>query len=100
MTNSRLSLPIGFLLVLCHCLPLSASDIFVASNGLDSNQGTKTSPVQTLARGCELATLQIKSKGYPAEGITIWVKGGNYSYAGPISLRQAFSDTAEWPLTI
>lgn len=56
------------LLVTAFCLPLQASEYFVAPNGNDGYEGTLTRPIASLKRAQELAK----------PGDTVYIRGGNY----------------------
>jgi hypothetical protein len=79
----------------------SATDIWVATNGKDTNEGTKESPLATvhmaLRKARELRRLKDASvKG----GIHIIIKDGTYYFDEPLFVRPEDSGTADSPTTI
>lgn len=63
-----------------------------ANNGSDDNDGSKNAPYKTIH--------QALSKVNGAKGGIIWVEGGNYSAADPITISNAHSGTMVSPLFI
>ena len=72
-----------YLLALASLLfaPLSAlhaTDFYIAPSGDDANPGTKELPFATLERARDAVRELNAAKKYPAEGITVWLRGGVY----------------------
>ncbi|MET9827925.1 right-handed parallel beta-helix repeat-containing protein [Streptomyces sp. NPDC006385] len=65
-----------------------ASDVYVATNGSDSNPGTLTAPLRTIQRAVDLAK----------PGSTIQIRGG--TYAPSTNIRLLKSGTASRPITL
>jgi len=98
--KNRLSL-LTSLLVFFTVFSMQAADIWVATNGKDSNEGTKASPLATvhmaLRKARELRRLKDTSvKG----GIHIIIKDGTYYFDEPLFVRPEDSGTADSPTTI
>ncbi len=79
----------------------SATDIWVATNGKDTNEGTKESPLATvhmaLRKARELRRLKdVSVKG----GIHIIIKDGTYYFDEPLFVRPEDSGTADSSTTI
>jgi hypothetical protein len=67
---------------------LQATDLYVATNGSDSNPGTLAAPLKTIQRAVDLAQ----------PGTTIQVRGG--TYAPSTNLQLLKSGTASQPITL
>lgn len=90
-----------FLVVFFTAFSMQAADIWVATNGNDTNEGTKASPLATvhmaLRKARELRRLKDASvKG----GIHIIIKDGTYYFDEPLFVRPEDSGTADSPTTI
>ncbi|MFA9193955.1 L-rhamnose mutarotase [Flavobacterium sp. FBOR7N2.3] len=90
-----------FLLMFFAVFSMQAADIWVATNGKDTNEGTKTSPLATvhmaLRKARELRRLKDASiKG----GIHIIIKDGTYYFDEPLFVRPEDSGTADSPTII
>ncbi|MCU0645493.1 MAG: right-handed parallel beta-helix repeat-containing protein, partial [bacterium] len=65
-----------------------ATDFFIDPKGSDKNPGTQKKPFATLERARD-AVREFKSKkGLPKEGITIWLRGGEYFINKTIELNE------------
>lgn len=62
-----------------------AVDIYVSTNGKDSNSGTKESPFATIERA-QKEVLNIASE-IANEEITVWIAGGNYLFQTPLTFN-------------
>jgi Right handed beta helix region len=61
--------------------PSSASSVrefYIATNGSDSNDGSKEHPFATLEKARDTMRQIKKHSGLPSGGITLWVRGGTY----------------------
>ncbi|MFD9438428.1 right-handed parallel beta-helix repeat-containing protein [Streptomyces sp. NPDC060006] len=67
---------------------VQATDLYVATNGSDSNPGTLAAPLKTIQRAVDLAQA----------GVTIQVRGGTYAPSTNIQLIK--SGTAGQPITL
>lgn len=74
-------------------LPLCAADFFVASDGNDTNDGTRAKPFATL----EKARDAVRAAKAP-NGSTVWLRGGIYFRATSFELGAADSGTAQAPI--
>ena len=73
-------------LLLASLASVYASEFHVAPNGKDAAPGTKDQPFATAERARD-AVRQLKGAGkYPAEGVTIWLRGGVYQRSGAFEL--------------
>ena len=91
----------AFLALFFTTLSMQAADIWVATNGKDTNEGTKESPLATvhmaLRKARELRRLNDASvKG----GIHIIIKDGTYNFDEPLFVRPEDSGTEDSPTTI
>ena len=98
--KNRLGL-LTFLVVFFTVFSMQAADIWVATNGKDTNEGTKESPLATvhmaLRKARELRRLKDASvKG----GIHIIIKDGTYYFDEPLFVRPEDSGTVDSPTTI
>jgi len=85
------------LVVLCG----NAVEIYVASNGSDSNPGTKEQPLATLATAMRKAReLRRLNDASVANGIHIILKGGTYHLYEPVFVRPEDSGTETSPTYI
>ncbi|MES2240730.1 MAG: L-rhamnose mutarotase [Bacteroidota bacterium] len=91
----------SFLLVFFVAFSMQAADIWVATNGNDTNEGTKASPLATvnmaLRKARELRRLKDASVKV---GIHIIIKDGTYYFDEPLFVRPEDSGTADSPTTI
>jgi len=75
----------------------TGSSIYVATTGSDSNNGSIDAPFKTLAK----AQIYIRSlkttTGLPANGITVWIRGGRYQMA-PLAFTSADNGTIDKPI--
>jgi len=75
---------------------LTATDLYVATNGNDSNDGTKTSPFLTLAK----AQAKVRDLLPNATGpINVWVRGGTYYLSNIMTFGSSDSATSTTPVT-
>jgi len=91
------------LLALLLLLPIAAwaADIYVATNGSDTNEGSFNKPLATLAAALRKAReLRRLNDATIAHGIHIIVKGGRYTLYEPVWLRPEDSGTNESPTWI
>jgi hypothetical protein len=98
--NNRRNL-LSTILLIFTALTINAAEIWVATNGNDTNEGTKESPLATvhmaLRKARELRRLKDASvKG----GIHIIIKGGTYYFDEPLFVRPEDSGTADSPTII
>ena len=72
--------------LLAGLLAVPAAEFHVASNGRDSNRGTRSSPFGSLDRA-RVAVRSIKQRaGLPPNGITIWIHRGEYALTTTFAL--------------
>ena len=67
--------------VIALLLPLSAlhaAEFFVAPNGSDASVGSKEQPFATLEKARDTVRALNAAGKYPAEGVTVWLRGGVY----------------------
>ena len=69
-----------FVVVLLLAPPVcSATEFFVAPKGSDANPGTRAKPFATLERSRAAVQSLKQSSGLPPDGVTIWIRGGEYA---------------------
>lgn len=71
--------------------------IYVATTGSDSNDGSLSSPLATLAQA-QIKERSLKSGGFTGP-ITIYLRGGRYFLNNPLSLTSTDSGTSGNPVT-
>lgn len=75
-----------------------AAEFHVATNGSDTNPGTRAKPFATLERARDAMRTRKASQGAFPEKITVWVQGGDYSRTNALELVTADSGTADSPI--
>lgn len=73
------------LIVVLNSFHLFAIDLYIATTGNDTNQGTKNQPLATL-KGARDAIRKLRSKGALNEGITVIIEKGTYFMNEPLIL--------------
>ncbi len=63
-----------------------ATEFHVAPNGKDTNRGTRSAPFGSLERARTEVRALKHSDGQPADGVTIWIHGGDYMLAATFEL--------------
>ena len=65
---------------LTSIMPVSvrAADFYVAASGDDVGNGSKEHPFATLERARDVVRTLSAVRKYPAEGVTVWIRGGVY----------------------
>jgi len=86
------------LFTLLCCSVVNAYDFYVSPDGVDSNDGTKSRPAYSLAKIKDRIEKFVELKGYPEDGITVWIKGGNYKLDRTLALGSKFSGKVEKPI--
>ncbi len=81
-------------------LPLAENElrIYVATDGKDSNSGSFSEPVATIAKGVALAQ-NIKASN-PEKMVTVNIRGGDYYIKQSIKLDSSFNGTENAPFVI
>jgi hypothetical protein len=88
-------------LLLLFYFPAWAVDIYVATNGADSNDGSKEKPLATIAAALRKAReLRRLNDASIANGIHIIVRGGIYQLNEPLMIRSVDAGTSESPTYI
>lgn len=73
-------------------------EIFVAADGSDTNEGTLDSPYKTIEKARDKVR-ELKSSGaYPAGGVVVNIRGGEYRVTKTIAFDEQDSGTAEAPV--
>jgi len=86
------------LFTLFCCSVVNAYDFYVSPDGDDSNPCTKSKPAYSLAEIKGRIDKFIELNGYPEDGITVWIAGGDYNFDRTLVLGSGFSGTVEKPL--
>ena len=63
-----------------------ATEFHVAINGKDTNGGTRFAPFASLERACAAVRSLKLSRGLSAEGVTVWIHGGEYALSSTFEL--------------
>ena len=71
---------------------------YVALNGNDSGDGSIDAPFATIAKARDTVRNIIKAGAYPAEGITVYLRGGDYVLSETLEFTDADSSTPEAPV--
>lgn len=87
-----------FALGLLVTLPLEATEVFVAPNGSDSNPGTQGEPLATLEQARDMLRTRRTAGTLPAEGATVWIRGGVYARERAFELAEQDSGTEQGPV--
>lgn len=94
-----LALTLGGVIATPLAAHAAAAELFVATTGSDTDPGTQNKPFRTLERARD-AVRQLKAEGgVPAGGVTVNIRGGEYSLADSFALGAEDSGTAESPIT-
>ena len=92
---------ISFLLFTFISVQSFGADIYVSSNGKDSNEGTKSAPKATLSNALrEARNMRRLGKIKNNEPLYIWMSGGTYSLYEPVFVRPEDSGTEQNPTII
>lgn len=75
-----------FVFLLAGVFAAHATDFHVALKGKDSNRGTRSSPFASLERARAAVRSLKQSSGLPADGVTVWIQGGEYALASTFEL--------------
>jgi hypothetical protein len=75
-----------------------AVEFHVATNGNDTNPGTKAKPFATLERARDAVRARKAFQSGLLEKITVWVHGGDYVRTNALELTAADSGTVESPI--
>src|SRR5258706_4758652 len=79
--------------------PVAATEFWVAHDGNDTSPGSRSKPFATLERLRE-AVRQVKRNGkLPNDGITVFIRGGDYYRTNGFILDAEDSGTSESPIT-
>lgn len=89
-------------LVGCFLISLGAParhlDLYVATNGSDASPGTKEKPFATVERARDAIRALRAAEQLPAQGITVWIRGGLYHFAASLTLTAQDSGTPTAPI--
>ena len=90
---TRLWLAVG-----CMAMVANAAEFWVAPTGDDGAAGTEAAPFRTLDRA--RSAWRALDPAARREGVTVWLRGGNYELAETFALTEEDSGTAEAPTVI
>lgn len=77
----------------------AGSIYYVSTEGSDENEGSEAKPFATIEKARDTIREIIAAGKYPAEGITVYLRGGDYELTKGIEFTSADSGTAEKPVT-
>ena len=80
------------------CALMAHADIFISPKGTDDNPGTKLKPFATLERARDAIRELKRNETLPKDGITIWLRGGDYLRSHTFELTAEDSGTSEAPI--
>ncbi|MFZ4456886.1 MAG: right-handed parallel beta-helix repeat-containing protein [Bacteroidales bacterium] len=75
----------------------SGLELYVATTGVDTNDGTKDKPYKTILKAQTVIRSMKTANTIPAGGVTVWIRGGRYQIA-PLSFTAADNGTADKPI--
>src|SRR6266404_9433330 len=76
----------------------AAAEFCIATDGNDANPGTRAKAFATLERARD-AIRELKQKGpLPKNGVTVWLRGGEYFRTNVLKLTAADSGTPQSPI--
>ncbi len=78
--------------------PLPAAELFVATDGSDANPGTQAEPFATFERARDALRTKRQAGELPAEGATVWLRGGIYARERSFELAEQDSGTEQGPI--
>ncbi|MBN2090613.1 right-handed parallel beta-helix repeat-containing protein [candidate division KSB1 bacterium] len=84
-----------FIILTAPCL---AADFYIAPNGNDKNSGTQKQPFATLERARDAVRILKSKKGLPKEGVTVWLRGGEYYINKTFELNDKDSGIEKSPM--
>lgn len=73
--------------------------LYISNDGDDSNSGTEDKPFKTLEKARDTIREMRSSGTYPENGVTVYLRGGDYELSGPFELTSQDSGTEEAPVT-
>lgn len=79
--------------------PEAGTVYYISAEGSDSNDGSISAPFQTLEKARDTVRAIIAAGAYPKEGITVYLRGGEYELSQSFVLGAGDSGTAEAPVT-
>jgi hypothetical protein len=80
---------INFILIIfIHTKLLFGVDLYVATNGKDTNPGTKMKPFKSLEKARDKIRLLKAKQKFPNDGFTVWIRGGVYCRAQTFELDE------------
>ncbi|MHC4124720.1 MAG: right-handed parallel beta-helix repeat-containing protein, partial [Planctomycetota bacterium] len=82
-------------ILLTICPYVFSMDFYVATDGCDTNPGTKAQPFATIEKARDTIRQSKKGKGLPPDGMAVWLKGGVYKLKETIEFNQSDSGTKE-----
>lgn len=77
---------------------MQAAEFYVSPKGNDTNAGTLAKPFATLERARDAVRALNAAKKYPAEGVTVWLRGGVYQRERSFDLDARDSGQAGAPV--
>ncbi|MDP4292184.1 MAG: right-handed parallel beta-helix repeat-containing protein, partial [Bacteroidota bacterium] len=73
-------------------------NLYVATNGNDSGNGSINSPWKTIAKAQTYIRSLKSGSGLPAKGVTVWLRGGRYVLTSTLSFTSADDGIADKPI--
>jgi len=86
------------LLAMVVCSLTAHADLFVSPGGSNDNPGTEQKPFATLERARDAVREMKRNGSLPKEGLTVWLRGGDYTRANAFELTAEDSGTPEAPV--
>lgn len=72
-------------------------NLYVSNTGYDTNDGSINAPFKTVARAQSYIRTLKTTSGLPANGITVWIRGGRYQML-PLAFTSADNGTVDNPI--
>ncbi len=88
-----------FILAALSSAAFAGSELYVSTEGRDTNSGSLRRPLATLARARDAIRELKAKKGLPDGGVTIYLRGGEYALPETFVLTPEDSGTAQSPIT-
>ena len=85
-------------LMFCCTGLAGAAEYVVSTGGSDSNPGTASRPFRTLAGARDAIRARVQADGYPADGVTVTVRGGTYVLKETLLFEKMDGGTAQRPV--
>jgi hypothetical protein len=73
-------------------------ELYVSTTGNDNNDGTISKPWKTIAKAQNFIRALKSNSDLPANGVTVWLRGGRYELASTLAFTAADNGTVDKPI--